>query len=182
MQERVRITAVGLLLPLVACGATPAPAVPAEQASSTATVAASPSSTPAPKDGIPPSFSPCAPIATPKLGLDNSPVQVGPDSWDVFVTSNQWLGPVNGSTVRWYSVWAGTTGDAATAPGVAAVWVNITSLGSDLCSTNMHSVGQFTDRGARGSFRITAVSGSSVYLKNGVDKAVFNLTTDTFAD
>ena len=114
------------------------------------------------------------------MGLDNSPVQVGPDSWDVFVTSNQWLGSVNGSTVRWYSVWAGTTGDAATAPGVAAVWVNITSLGSDLCSTNTHTVGQFTDRGAKGSFRITAVSGSSVYLSNGPDRVVFNLVDDRF--
>jgi|GEM_PF-4222970 len=174
------MTAVGLVLSLAACGEAAASIGPAEQASSSATLAASPSATPAPKGGPPPSFSPCAPIATPKLGLDNSSVQVGPDSWDVFVTSNQWLGPVNGSTFRWYSVWAGTTGDAATAPGVAAVWVNITSLGSDLCTTNTHTVGQFTDSGAKGSFRITAVSGSSVYLKNGADETVFNLTSDTF--
>jgi hypothetical protein len=174
------MTAVGLVLPLAACGGPPISTGPAEQASSSATFAASPSSTPAPKGGPSPSFSPCAPIATPRLGLDNSPAQVGPDSWDLFVTSNQWIGPVNGSTVRWYSVWAGTTGDAATAPGVAAVWVNITSLGSDLCSTNTHTVGQFTDRGAKGSFRITAVSGSTVYLMNRADKAVFNLTNDTF--
>jgi hypothetical protein len=174
------MTAVGLVLSLAACGKTAASIGPAEQASIRAAVAASPSPTPAPKGGPSPSFSPCAPIATPRLGLDNSPVQVGPDSWDVFVTSNQWLGPLDGSTVRWYSVWAGTTGDAATAPGVAAVWVDITSLGSYSCSTNTHTVGQFTDRGAKGSFRITAVSGSSVYLKNGADKAVFNLTSDTF--
>jgi hypothetical protein len=112
--------------------------------------------------------------------LDNSPVQVGPDSWDVFVTSNQWLGPVNGSTLRWYSVWAGATGDAATTPGVAALWVNITSLDADMCSTSTQTIGQFTDRGAKGSFRITEVSGSSVYLKNGADDAVFNLASDTF--
>jgi hypothetical protein len=112
--------------------------------------------------------------------LDNSLVQVGPDSWDVFVTSNQWLGPLKGATVRWYTVWAGTTGDAVAAPGVAAVWVNITTLGSELCSTSTHTVGQFTDRGAKGSFRITEVNGSSVYLRNGADKAVFNLTSDTF--
>ena len=42
------------------------------------------------------------------------------------------------------------------------------------------TVGQFTDRGTKGSFRITVVSGSSVYLKNGANKAVFNLTSDTF--
>lgn len=96
------------------------------------------------------------------------------------MTSNQWLGPVNGSTVQWYSVWAGTTGDAATVTGVAAVWVNITTLGADLCSTNTHTVGQFTDRGAKGSFRITAVSGSSVYLTNGAEEAVFDLASDTF--
>jgi hypothetical protein len=180
VRGRLLITALGLVLSLAACGATADPTGHAEQASDTATVAPSPSPTPAPKGGPSPSFSPCAPIATPPLGLDNSPVQVGPDSWEVFVTSNQWLGAVKGSTVRWYSVWAGATGDAAAAPGVAAVWVNITSLGSDLCSTNTHTVGQFTDRGAKGSFRIIAVSGSSVYLKNGVRKAVFNLTSDTF--
>ena len=96
------------------------------------------------------------------------------------MTSNQWLGPVSGSTVRWYDVWAGTTGDATTIPGVAAVWVDITSLGSDLCSTSTLTVGEFTDRGAEGSFRITTVSGSRVYLKNGADEAVFSLITDTF--
>lgn len=173
------MTAVGLVVSLAACGETAASIGPAEQASSSSTVAASPSPTPAPKGGPSPSLSPCAPIATPRLGMDNSPIQVGPDSWDVFVTSNQWLGPVNGSTVRWYGVWAGMTGDAATAPGVAAVWVNITTLGSDLCSTSTHTVGQFTDHGAKGSFRITEVNGSSVYLKNGADKAVFSLTSDT---
>lgn len=180
MHGRVLVAAAGLVLSLVACGATAASTGPTERASSAAIVVASPSPTPAPKGGPPPSFPPCAPIATPTMGLDNSPVQVGPDSWDVFVTSNQWLGPVDGSTVRWYSVWAGTTGDAATPPGVAAVWVNITSLGSDLCSTNTHTVGQFTDRGAKGSFRITAVSGSSVYLSNGPDRVVFNLVDDRF--
>ena len=125
----------GLAISLGACGATAVPTGPADQAGGTAAAVASPPPTPAPKGGPPPSFSPCAPAATPLLGLDNSPVQVGPDSWDVFVTSNQWLGPVSGSTVRWYNVWAGTTGDATTIPGVAAVWVDITSLGSDLCST-----------------------------------------------
>lgn len=165
---------------LAGCGATATSTGPAEHASSTATVVASPPPTPAPKGGTPPSFSPCAPVATPPLGLDNSRVQVGPDSWDVFVTSNQWLGPVGGSTVRWYNVWAGTTGDASASPGVAAVWVNITSLGSDLCSTTTHTVGEFTDRGSKGSFRITTVSGSRVYLRNGIEEAVFSLTTDTF--
>jgi hypothetical protein len=174
------VTSAGLVLSLAACGKTAASIARAEQASGSATVAASPSRTPAPKGGPSPSFSPCAPIATPMMGLDNSPIQVGPASWDIFVTSNQWLGPVNGSSVRWYGVWAGKTGDATTAPGTAAVWIDITSLGSDLCSTSTQWVGQFTDRGAKGSFRITEVSGSSVYLKNGADKAVFNLTSDTF--
>ncbi len=179
MQRSVLITATGLALSLAACGAT-ASIRPAEQAGSTATIAGQPSTTPAPKGGPSPSFSPCAPIPTPRQGLDSSPVQVGPDSWDVFVTSNQWLGPVADSTVRWYGVWAGTTGDAATTPGVAAVWVDITSLGPDLCSTTTRTVGQFTDRGAKGTFQITKVSGSHVYLKNGADKVVFSLTGDTF--
>jgi hypothetical protein len=165
---------------LVGCGRTAASIGMPQQASSSATAVASPSPRPAGKSGPPPSFPPCAPIATPRQGLDNSSVEVGPDSWDVFVTSNQWLGPVNGSRVRWYSVWAGTTGDAATTPGLAAVWVNITSLGSDLCSTNTHVVGQFTDGRATGRFRITAVSGSRVFLLNGADKAAFDLTSDTF--
>ncbi len=170
----------GLAISLGACGATAVPIGPADQAGGTAAAVASPPPTPAPKGGPPPSFSRCAPAATPLLGLDNSPVQVGPNSWDVFVTSNQWLGPVSGSTVRWYNVWAGTTGDATTIPGVAAVWVDITSRGSDLCSTSTLRVGEFTDRGAKGSFRITTVSGSRVYLKNGADEAVFSLITDTF--
>lgn len=168
------------MLSLAACGRTAASIGMPQQASSSATAVASPSSIAAGKSGPPPSFPPCAPTATPRQGLDNPPVQVGPDSWDVFVTSNQWLGPVNGSTVRWYSVWAGTTGDAATTPGLAAVWVDITSLGSDLCSTNTHTVGQFTDGRAKGRLRITGVSGSRVFLLNGADKAVFDLTSDTF--
>jgi hypothetical protein len=65
---------------------------------------------------------------------------------------------------------------------VRDLWVDITTLGSDLCSTNTHTAGQFTDGRATGRFRISAVSGSRVFLLNGADNAVFDLTSDTFTN
>ena len=118
----------------------------------------------------------------PTSGIDNLPVQVGPDSWEVFVTSNQWIGPWTGRPPRAYTVWAGKTGEAARAPGVPAVWVDLTTLGADLCSTSRTTVGQFVDRNAGGPLRIMAVNLPNVDLESQSGRhLVFSLTSDTFS-
>jgi hypothetical protein len=98
------------------------------------------------------------------MGIDNNPVQVGPGSWDDFVTANQWTGPVGSSPTESYVVWAGATGDAAAPPGVPAVAVDIRTVGSDGCSTQTTAVGVFTDAPARGPLKITSVRDGLVYL------------------
>jgi hypothetical protein len=117
-----------------------------------------------PPAGYVPTFAPCAPIVLPTMGIDNSSVQVGPGSWDDFVTANQWTGPVGSSSTESYVVWAGATGDAAVPPGVPAVAVDIRTVGSDGCSTQTTVVGVFTDGPARGPLEITSVRDGLVYL------------------
>ena len=141
-----------------------------------------PTTSPAPKNSTPPSFPPCVPIATATPGTNNGGVQVGPDSWEDFVTSNQWIGPINGSRLNWYHVYAGMTGEAATPPHVPAVWVVRTTLSTDGCTINLTTVGDFTDRSAGGLLSITSVQGVWVYLQAARGSHFyFDLTTDRFS-
>jgi hypothetical protein len=122
------------------------------------------------------------PIPVPTPWLDNSSVQVGPDSWDVFVASNYWFGPVGTSHVNAYQIWAGMTGDAAMPPGVPAVWVDILTIGSDGCSTSSREVGEFTDPGAGGTLTITSIHGSVVSLRSAHGRNLtFSLSSHRFA-
>jgi hypothetical protein len=118
-----------------------------------------------PPEGYVPSFAACARIALPTAGIDDSAIQVGPDSWIQFVTTNQWTGPVGSSNTESYVVWAGATGNAAAPPGVPAVVVAVRTIGSDGCSTQTTEVGTYADRSAAGPLRITSVTGGIVYLR-----------------
>jgi hypothetical protein len=144
------------------CGAASA-ASAVERPAGTRPVAILPPSLP-PSKLISPSFAPCSPFGSPSAGIDSNLVQVGPDSYEVFNTTNQWTGPVNGSQVRWYQVYAGATGPSATPPQVPAVWVNITTLTTDRCSASFVKVGMFTDAAADGALRLMSVNGSVVDL------------------
>jgi hypothetical protein len=138
---------------------------------------------PAPKAaaGVLPSFAPCSPEALPSAGIDNSPVQVGPDSYEAFVTSNQWTGPVATAASPAYVVWAGVTGENASPPGIPAVVVDVRTLSPDGCTVTTAEVGTFTEPVATGPLSITSVQGTWVYLQtpNGVP-FYFNLATDQF--
>jgi hypothetical protein len=139
-----------------------------------------PVGTPAPKN-IVPSFPPCSPYALPTPGVNSAPVQVGPDSWDDFVTSNQWTGPVNGSSDESYVVWAGMTGQDGNPPNTPAVAVALRSLSSDHCATTQSAIRTFTIS-APGSLRIISASAGSVILEaaNSDQQYSFNLTSDGF--
>ena len=134
-----------------------------------------------PPVGYVPSFPPCAPIALPTAGIDNSSVQVGPGSWDAFVASNQWTGPVGSSANESYVVWAGATGDAANPPGVPAVAVDVVSIGADRCSTQTTKYEVFTYRPAAGPLHVTSVKGDIVYLSApSTPHLSFSLVTHRF--
>ena len=113
---------------------------------------------------ITPAFVPCSPLAPPTEGLDSNPVQVGPDSFEVFNTINQWTGPVTGSQTRWYRVFAGATGPSATPAHVPAVWLNLAGLRADGCAVNEAKVGTFTNTAADGPLRLVWVNGTVVHL------------------
>jgi hypothetical protein len=128
------------------------------------------------------SFPPCVPGPTPSPGINAGPVQVGPDSWDTFVTSDQWIGPKPGSSLSLYQVFAGVTGDQATPPGVPAVWVNVITFSSDRCSTTGTAVGDFLDATAGGTLTITSVAVPLVYLRSAKGTTLsFDLVTHRFA-
>jgi hypothetical protein len=115
-------------------------------------------------------------------GINDSAVQVGPDSWETFVTANQWMGPKNGSATTWYHVYAGSTGEAAIPPHVASIWVDMTTLSSDQCSISTVTVGDFSDLAARGALSITSVQDPWVYLRAADGQRLyFNLATDRFS-
>jgi hypothetical protein len=183
VDRSVRI-ALALTLPTTcACGApplqlqTPPPSIVSSQA-----LATPPAESPAPKIAASPSFAPCPPVVTATPGINSGAVQVGPDSWETFVTSNQWIGPKNGSATTWYHVYAGRTGEAATPPDVASIWVDMTTLSSDQCSINPLTVGDFTDPGAQGALSITSVQDLWVYLRAADGQRIyFNLGTDRFS-
>jgi hypothetical protein len=146
---------------------------------------ASPSSFPTPYIALKvpeTSFPPCVPSPTPSPGINAGPVQVGPDSWDAFVTADQWIGPKPGSSSSLYQVFAGMTGDAATPPGVPAVWVNVITFSSDRCSTTGTTIGEFLDRIAGGTLTITSVAVPLVYLRSSKGTTLsFDLFTHRFA-
>jgi hypothetical protein len=117
----------------------------------------------------------------PTAGIDNSAVQVGPGSWDDFVASNQWTGPVASSAHESYVVWAGATGDAAKPPGVPAVAVDVVSIGADGCSTQTTHYEVFTYRLAAGPLEITSVKDDIVYLSApSIAPVGFSLVTHRF--
>ena len=91
-----------------------------------------------PPAGYVPTFAPCAPIVLPTMGINNSPVQVGPGSWDDFVTANQWTGPVGSSRSESYVVWAGATGDAAVLAGCSGCGGGYPDRRLTCCSTKDH--------------------------------------------
>lgn len=145
-------------------------------------MAASPSPTPYLASKSPEtSFPPCVPSPTPSPGINAGPVQVGPDLYDAFVTSDQWIGPKPGSSSSLYQVFAGATGDQATPPGVPAVWVNIITFSSDRCSTTGTTIGDFPDAGAGGALTITSVAVPLVYLRSARGTTLsFDLVTHRF--
>jgi hypothetical protein len=171
-----------LILTSAACGATPASHA-SDRTGVAPTPSPSPLSTPyvAPKSP-PSSFPPCVPSPTPSPGINAGPVQVGPDSYDVFVTSDHWIGPKPGSSLSLYQVFAGVTGDAATQPGVPAVWVKVITFSGARCSTTGTNVGEFLDTSAGGTLTITSVVAPIVYLRSGKGTALtFDLVTHRFA-
>lgn len=182
MRQRALVTLSLTTLLVSACGsAAVVPAAAVSKRSTDAPATSDPTATPASK--VPPtSFAPCQPIPVPTPWLDNSPVQVGPDSWDTFVASNYWIGPVGNSGVGSYQIWAGMTGDAATPPGIPAVWVDILTIGSDGCSTSSREVGEFTDPGVGGTLTITSVRGSVVSLRSAGGRSLtFSLSSHRFS-
>jgi hypothetical protein len=137
---------------------------------------------PAAPKNIVPSFAPCSPQPLPTAGLDNNSVQVGPGSYDTFVTSNQWTGPISGSTQQSFVVWAGITGTQASTPGVPAVAVSVRSLSADGCTVTLTRVGTFTVPQATGAASITAVNGPWVSLRTSAGGvSYFNLSSDQFS-
>ena len=167
-----------MLLAVVGCGHAGAPG---EGVATTTPSASGSTFPPAPKSSTPPSFAPCAPAVTASPGVDSSGVQVGPDSWEVFIASNQWRGPADGSAIRWYVVWAGMSGEAATPPHVPAVWVDTTTLSSDRCTIDVAKVGEYFDRTAQGFLKIVTVDGDDVRMVDASGRpAGFDLSTDTF--
>ncbi|MEO9045156.1 MAG: hypothetical protein ABI352_09065 [Candidatus Dormibacter sp.] len=160
-------------LSLAACGpATPGPSTALSTTYATDVALPNPTSI-----GVS-SFSPCPPLVTGSPGIDSNSVQVGPDSYDTFVTTNQWVGPVNGSSVHWYHVYAGATGQQAQPPSVPAIWVNGTTVTSDLCGIDLTAIGTFINRSAHGPLRIAAVNGALVHLSTSAgEHFVFDLAT-----
>ena len=179
MKESVRIVLGLVLLATTACGGALAAGHNVGLSNSPAIL---PTASPAPKGLGPPSFPPCSPVVAPTPGIDNRDVQVGPDSWENFVTSDQWMGPKDGSSVHWYHVWAGTTGEAVVPPHVPAVWVDLITVSPDRCTINPTTVGDFTNAGARGALSITSVQGSWVSLRaTDGQRFYFDLATDHFS-
>jgi hypothetical protein len=169
-------------LALSACGLSQVDAPSASPAPATVSPATPyPTLSPAPK--VPEtSFPPCAPIPRPTPWLDDSAVQVGPDSWDDFVASNYYLGPDGNSDLSSFQVWAGMTGDAASPAGVPVVWVDVLTIGSDRCSTSTSMVGEFTDPGAGSPLTITSVRGSVVSLRTARGLSLtFSLSSHRFS-
>ena len=169
------------ILTISACATTAPPSATA----SAIAAAASPSPLPTPyvAPKVPEtSFPPCVPGPTPSPGIKNGGVQVGPDSYDDFVTSDQWIGPKPGSSLSLYQVFAGVTGDQATPPGVPAVWVDVITFSSDRCSTTGTTIGDFLDATAGGPLTITSVAVPLVYLRSAKGTMLFfNLVTHRFA-
>jgi hypothetical protein len=183
MHGALRVAVVLSLLVVTACGAAQAAhQVHGANNSASNLISDPPTTSAAPKNSTPPSFPPCPPITTATPGINNSGVQVGPDSWEDFITSNQWIGPKNGSRLNWYHVYAGMTGEAATPPHVPAVWVDLTTLSTDGCTINVATIGDFTDRSAGGTLSITSVENEWVHLESASGAQFsFDLTSDRFS-
>jgi hypothetical protein len=146
-----------------------------------ASAAANPIATKPPAAFVP-TFAACLPISLPTPGIDSSSIQVGPDSYDAFVTTNQWTGPVGTSTTEAYVVWAGMTGDDSITPGMPAVAIDTRTISADGCSTETSEVGVFTDPSAAGPLAITSVTGGLIYLStsSGADTTL-SLVTHQYA-
>lgn len=144
--------------------------------------AADRAASPAPKSPqTPPSFAPCSPEALPTAGIDDSSTQVGPGSWETFVTTNQWTGPVAGGGSSAYVLWAGVTGESAPAPGLPAVAVDIRTLSSDGCTVTTRPVGIFTEHRTSGTLAVISVQGDWVSLRSPDGAPLyFDLATDRF--
>src|SRR5579864_6484820 len=142
MDRNLRVVLAFSLMVAIACGSKQGiHQLQTSTASPSTAVSDPPTISPAPRNSTPPSFPPCVPIATATPGTNHGGLQVGPDSWEDFITSNQWIGPNNGSRLSWYHVYAGMTGEAATPPHVPAVWVVRATLSTDGCTTNLATVG-----------------------------------------
>jgi hypothetical protein len=140
---------------------------------------------PAPKDvagSVPPSLPACSPEPLPSAGINDGAVQFGAGSYETFITSNQWTGPVAASTSSAYVVYAGMTGESAATADVPAIEVDIRTLSPDGCTVTTAQVGTFTEPKAVNKFTITSVQGVWVFLEtpNGVP-FYFNLDTDQFS-
>ncbi len=130
-----------------------------------------------------PSFVPCSPTAfSTASAIDNSSIQIGPDSGDLFATSNQWSGPVGSGANEAYSVWAGMTGRFSSSPGLPAVAVAISTLTADGCGIDRSQVHIYTFSAAGGALRITGASAGVVSLRSQTGATLyFNLASNSFS-
>jgi hypothetical protein len=135
------------------------------------TMAAAPRAT-KPPAGYVPSFAPCSPVPLPTAGIDDSAVQVGPSSWDVFQTSNQWTGPVTGASGSIETVWAGMTGDQASPPNVPAVEIRVSTWSSDGCTVISGAPELYTYPAATGPLTIEAVQDGALTLHTAAGLAI----------
>ena len=125
----------------------------------------------------------CVPIPLPTPGIDDSAVQVGPigSSWDSFQTSDQWTGPLPGSSSI-EKIWAGVTGDQGIPPDVPAVEVDVSTWSSDGCTVTTRPPQLYTDPSATGPLTIVEVRGGEVTLRTTSGGTIyFNVAAGTFS-
>lgn len=110
-----------------------------------------------------------------------SPVKQGPVPPSEFQVVNSWAGPVPGQGTTWYVVWAGSTGEMSSTPGVPGLILQSqspTADGRDFVETTL---GTFFDPKAGGPLQITAAAGAVVSMTSANGTTLrFNVLTRRF--